>query len=272
MEKSSLLVALIISSILTLNPSLVFGVILEPGDEYSLERFQDSDTDASSCPGLNRCEAFASLDPPELYTVATVELGAIEAERRAWAKAFYRFQLSPNQERRLKAKFKGFADWEGRIFIGAGSYSEARFRIYLKIKELQPEGSWKTIVDQKPVEEKCSNGLFDVISCEKFWEWGNEGIEQLDVDFDVIRGRWYEIQLEANCYVNSGLAGALAECDFYPGVIFDDLLLSIEPDYLELIENLREDFESHYHEYQTGKGKGHYKEDADSGLPNYPQR
>lgn len=43
-----------------------------------------------------------------------------------------------------------------------------------------------------------------------------------------------------------------------------------EPDLIEMIENLRKDFENHSHKYETGKGEGHNKIEVDSSLPEFP--
>lgn len=277
-------------------PSLVnAGPTIDPGETYEFMGAEGTIEEVSTCTENNHC--FTDWTNSEV-AIGTILVEGEAQEIMAKITAYNTFMVSEGDGRMVSAVLNGMVSWEGYLNVGAAD--EARAAVGISV-ELYDMTAAKTVASQTVHGDSCSS------MAEEPCYAHNSGSGGINLSASLTRGHDYEIRLIAQCTSAFDATATNVICAYAPwsdgyGVDFGDgfvawsnFELTIEPDTLEMIQDLRQDlddlsmevdqiridldaltlevqqlreeFENHTHIYLTGRGVGHNNTEAVTTTP-----
>lgn len=273
--------ALVFGSLL---PATVLAQItLNPGDRY---RFVGADPEAvtsSNCGEVNLCGVdFGDLgvEAVRMYLATQVVAGVGGTTRSATGRLASFFSVSPGDDHRIGAKLIGLVRWRGWLQADIGAYdntSSMNIRVSIYRFPDPNDPAHRELVASQTVNNSSVGGTISNPPVPNFERDIGQGGFAIPVDLE--RGQDYMVAVEATSTTTSGLVGFLAGnsySNFDAGapslsdgyVERTSMTITLEPDYLALIDELRDDFEHHTHTYLTGRGEGHNNTAVQTSAPN----
>lgn len=252
--------------------------VLDPGAHHV---FIGADVDADLGPGcdgvINGCGVdYGDLgaSSPRMYIVSGVNAGVLGTTRTATGRLAHSFSVAPGPDHRIGAKLIGVVSWRGWLQASVGAYdNNSSSEIGVAIYDVS-DGVSRILVGSQTIHTSSVGGQLSLAT--SFTRDIGRGGFALSVNLE--RGHHYLVAVEATCTSTSGLIGLATAASYstYDGIssVLTDgyveqtsMAITLDPDYLELIDELREDFENHTHGYLTGRGVGHNNADAVTSGP-----
>ncbi len=273
----SILIGIAAFAIVLCYPSLVnAGPTIGPGETYEFTGAEGTIEEVSTCTENNHC--FTDWMDSEV-AIGTILVEGEAQEIMAKITAYNSFMVSEGDGRMVSAVLNGMVSWEG--YLNAGAVDGARAAVDIRVELYDMTGA-KMIASQTVHGDSCSS------MAEEPCYAHNAGSGGVNLSASLTRGHDYEVRLIAQCASAFEATATNVICAYAPwnegyGVDFGDgfiawsnFELSIEPDTLEMIgdlrqdldaltlevQQLREEFENHTHIYLTGKGVGHNNTEA----------
>lgn len=277
--------AVAVSLLLSTGPAAFAQVTptLQPGDTL---RFVGADFDyrfSGDCDDAV-ADCVASVDDlgveaVRTYVAAALVVGVASKQVGVTSRLIGSFTIGGDNGHRIGAKLDGLVRWRGWLLAGAGAWEhnstvDIAVAIYDVTTATTPADVYRQLVGRQTV---YSNSISGKLSATPEFERGI-GSGSYNLAVDLYRGHTYFAVLEVTCASSSGLAGISSMASFsqesFAASPLDDgfvertrMILRTELDWLELIEDLRDEFQGHRHEYRTGRGEGHNNTGAETSSP-----
>jgi len=263
------------------SPAVSQTITITPGDSYEFVGGSPEAVDPD-CAAIAPCVAsVGDLSGPNvrMYVGTQMPVGALNVTKTATIRLLNFFQTSPLGEHVLPARIIGNVSWRGYLaadFGVLGNESTANFAASIYELENNDVQQRKLVARQTLLSSSISANIAKIPVPKFDREIGSSAV---NLGFDMVRGKLYMLAIEATARSSSGAVGistasVFANTELVPGVPLDDgfiqvspMLLRVQPDFLELIENLGEEFRHHTHVYLTGKGVGHNNTEAVTSGP-----
>lgn len=255
---------------------------LQPGDTI---RFVGADVHASSSPSDCGDNCYVNVtdlgvEAVQIEVASGLAVGILDRTVVAAGRLLSSFKISGDNGHRIGAKLDGSLRWRGWVTAAFGAYDntssvDIAVAIYDITTATSPSDVFDQLVARQTVFTESVSGqvgaiLPDLKRC--------IGTGSFNLAVDLFRGHTYIAVTEVICRTSAGLVGAGAGVSFaresFAFSPIDDgfaertrMILRTEPDYLELIENLKRQFQDHRHDYLTGRGQGHNNVTAETTGP-----
>jgi hypothetical protein len=251
---------------------------LEPGGPRY--RFIGADPEGDVCKGVvNACEVdFGDLgvDSPRMYVGSWVSIGVLGTTRTATGRLMNLFGVKPGPAHRIGAKIIGLVSWRGFLQADIGAYDNtASIEIDASLYDVST-GSRHLVARQTLHTNSVGGAISDPPIPNFVRDFGSSGV---DLAVDLERGHQYLMAIEGIASTTSGVLGLLAVSSYANNVfgsgphLLDGYIertslgITLEPDYVEQIDSLRDEFRNHRHIYLTGRGEGHNNTEATTTPP-----
>jgi hypothetical protein len=263
------ILALVLAALVPLPASAQLPPVLNPGDHY---RFVGADVDVELGPGcggvVNGCGVDygdLGVDSPRMYVSSVVNVGLFGTTRTATGRLAHEFSLSPGPDHLITAKLIGVVKWRGWLEADLGALDNtSSSEIGVSIYDVT-DGTRRLVANQTLHTSSVSGQISDLPIPNFIRDIGQGGF---DLVVNLRRGHVYLCAVEATCTSTSGLVGLVTAASYSTygrgrSVLSDGFVeqtsmsITLDPDYLALIDELRDDFEHHTHNYLTGRGVGH---------------
>ena len=255
---------------------------LQPGDTL---RFVGADIHRSTSPD---CGSNCFIDVVDLGVEAVqievasgLAVGILDRTVFAAGRLLSSFKIAGTNGHRIGAKLDGSLRWRGWVTADFGAFDntssvDIAVALYDVTTVTDPADIFRQLVARQTVFTQSVAGQLSSVPIPDLQRCIGTGSFNLAVD--LYRGHSYFAVTEVICRSSSGLVGvgvgvsfAREQFGFSP---IDDgfvertrMILRTEPDYLELIEGLKNQFQNHRHDYLTGRGQGHNNVSAETSGP-----
>jgi hypothetical protein len=254
--------------------------VLNPGDHLE---FIGADVDATLGPGCDGVVNGCGVDygdlgatSPRMYVSSAVNAGVVGTTRSATGRLAHYFSLSPGPDHRIGAKLIGVVRWRGWLQADIGAYDNtSSSTIGVSIYDITDPAT-RVLVGNQMVHTGSVGGTISVPPIPNFIR--DIGYAGFALSVNLQRGHSYMAAVEANCTSTSGLVGLFTAASYSTygagqPVLNDGFIeqrsmaITLDPDYLALIDELRGEFENHTHGYLTGRGVGQNNTEAVTSSP-----
>jgi hypothetical protein len=256
--------------------------VVQPGDTI---RFVGADIHRSTSADCgNNCYINVvdlGVEEVQIEVASGLGVGILDRTATAAGRLLSYFKIAGDNGHRIGAKLDGSLRWRGWVTADFGAFDntasvDIAVALYDVTSVTNPADVFKQLVARQTVFTQSVAGQLSAVPIPDLQRCIGTGSYNLAVD--LVRGHTYVAVTEVICRSSSGLVGvgvgvsfAREQFSFSP---IDDgfvertrMILRTEPDYLELIANLQNQFQNHRHDYLTGRGQGHNNVSAETSGP-----